>query len=160
MEFNDKLTLIFESPDGGGKSTLIKELHKRHPNLELVDRGFISDAVYAKKFNREHYEGVPVQTYTSYWAYWHAYNRITKIILCLPSIDTLVTRCFEKDEPFCKNKTAIQVRDLLEKDVQLFKDFTGSFSTRHEFDVLEVNTDEPIKDTLRKIEDFINDYKL
>lgn len=157
MEYNDTLTLIFESPDGGGKSTLIKELQKRHPNLELVDRGFISDAVYATKFHRDSYEGVPLQTYLRYWAYWHAANRDTRIILCIPSIDTLVTRCFEKEEPFCRNRTAIQVREILEQDANMFKEYTRNYINKYEFGLLEVNTDEPMEQTIKQIEDFIDD---
>lgn len=47
------MIIIFEGPDGVGKTTLFKALAKARNYKDVyVDRMFVSDLVYASKFNR------------------------------------------------------------------------------------------------------------
>ena len=160
MEYRDNLTVIFEAPDGGGKSTLIEELRKRHPNLELVDRSFVSDAVYSIKFRRETYEGIPVRIYVDYWAYWHKNNRDTRIVLCNPRTEVLAERCMVKNEPFCRNRTFEQVVEHLEIDRQEFINIAYTYASRMNMPIIEVDTEKSIEECIKEIEEFINDARL
>lgn len=151
-----KLKIALESCDCAGKSTLHKMLKEVYPDLDIVDRSILSDIVYAKKFNRTEYMGVPIQTYLDYWKYWHKANVDLKIVLFTASPETLALRALDKQEDFCRNRTFEQIRDYLEEDDISFHIEARKLYNEFDFEFIIVNTDRNIKDTLEQIKDFIN----
>ena len=149
--------LILEGPDCSGKTTIANILRKRYPNLEIVDRFFISDRVYAQKFNRDTYLGVPIVTYLEYWEQWHKNNMDVRIILCTAKNSTLAKRAIEKGESFCRNRTFEEVENYLATDNYAFISASNYVCERLDIPLLTVNTDNDIKFTLEKIEGFLHD---
>lgn len=149
------LKIILEGPDGSGKSTIHKELKKLYPDLDIVDRSFVSDIVYAKKFNRTEYMGVPIQTYVDYWLYWHAANTNSCIVLFTATPETLATRALEKDEDFCRNRDFKQICEYLEKDDEAFKEVLQKVYKCFGFDFISIDTSSYDKE---KTLDYIRNY--
>lgn len=158
--YNDKVTLVFEGPDGSGKSSIIKVLKEQCPELDLADRGFISDKVYADKFNRDNYDGIPVDIYVDYWANWHKFNRDTRIVFCHASKNTLARRCVQKNESFARNRSFTELQDYIEEDRQRFIEVTTEYIRKFKLPCVIINTDENIDVCIQKIKDFINDTKI
>lgn len=154
---NRQLKIILEGPDCSGKSTIHKKLKKAYPDIDIVDRSFISDIVYAKKFSRDMYMGVPIDTYISYWVHWHANNLNTKIVLFTAKPETLAVRALNKDESFARNRTFEAVIEHLAKDDAAFKHYTKAMSTKFGFEYITVDTDLTQKTTMESITAFIND---
>ena len=149
------LKIILEGPDGSGKSTIHKELKKLYPDLDIVDRSFVSDIVYAKKFNRTEYMGVPIQTYVDYWLYWHLANTNSCIVLFTATPETLAARALAKDEAFCRNRDFKQICEYLEKDDAAFKEVLQEVHKCFGFDFILVDTSSCDKE---KTLDYIRDY--
>ena len=112
-------TIIFEGCDSSGKSSIMSllwndlDMHKHH----IFDRSFISDLVYAKKFNRSIYKGVPIGTYYNYWSNYYANNKNLKVILCTADEHILYNRCKAKNDPIIKDKTnTLAMLELLADD--------------------------------------------
>lgn len=124
--------------------------------MDIADRSFISDRVYINKFNRKEYLGVSVKTYLDYWEEWHKNTLDVKVVLFTAKDDTLATRAIQKEEDFCRNRTYEQVRDYLAIDNKAFIDTSNEVCKRLGMPLLVVNTDNDINDTLKAIEDFIN----
>lgn len=80
-----------------------------------------------------------------------------KVVLFTAKNDTLATRAIQKEEDFCRNRTFKQVRDYLAIDNKAFIDTSNEVCGRLDMPLLIVHTDKDIKDTLKEIEDFIND---
>jgi predicted ATPase len=153
---DDKVTLIFEGTDASGKSTLIKELQKLFPELELVDRWLISDEVYAKKFNRSNWEGKPIDDYLKYWAQWHKRNRNVYIVLCEANVMDLLNRCKQKDDIIVQNKDSFNAVRELNKDKSDFNLVTKYICYKYDFKLLILNTtEESISKCLKRIQSFI-----
>lgn len=152
-----KKKIIFEGADKSGKSSLAKELRLIYPDLDIADRSFISDRVYANKFNRTQYLGVDINTYLSYWEQFHANALDTSIILCVADKDTLAMRAIQHEEPFCRNRNYNQIKDFLEKDQIAFCNTTKAISLLYNFKVLEIDTSLLRKDEcITKIKGFID----
>lgn len=149
------LKIILESCDCAGKTTAYKELKKLYPDLDIVDRSFISDIVYAKKFNRTEYMGVPIQTYIDYWLYWHSANTNSCIVLFTATPETLATRALAKDEAFCRNRDFKQICEYLEKDDAAFKEVLQEVHKCFGFDFILVDTSSCDKE---KTLDYIRNY--
>lgn len=152
---NRQLKIVLEGPDCSGKSTIHKKLKKAYPNIDIVDRSFISDIVYAKKFSRDTYMGVPTYIYISYWTHWHANNLNTKIVLFTAKPETLAMRAFNKDEDFTRNRTFEATVAHLAKDDLAFKHYTKAMSTEFGFEYITVDTDLEQKVTMKTITNFI-----
>lgn len=146
--------------DGSGKSTLIKELSNLYSELDVQDRGFISDQVYAKKFNRTQYEGVDLDTYLKYWKQWHKFNRDVVIVLCQPSITILANRCIEKKESFCRNRDYESLVNYLSKDAASFNIETSEVCESYNFPLLILDTSLTIGNCIKQIEEFISYAKV
>ena len=117
----------------------------------------MSDIVYAKKFNRDIYLGIPIKTYIDFWKYWHKENVRLCHILFTASLETLAKRAIEKEEQFCRNRTYEQIQEYLYKDDIAFKRTTIELYKDWGFDFIEIDTDENFDDNLKKIQEFIND---
>lgn len=151
-----KLKFCLEGPDGSGKSTVHKMLKEVYPDLDIVDRSILSDIVYAKKFDRTEYMGVPIQTYLDYWKYWHKANVDLKIVLFTASPETLALRALDKKEDFCRNRTFEQIKDYLKLDDIAFQEEACKLYNEFGFEFTTVDTDRSTKDTFEQIKDFIN----
>lgn len=151
-----KLKIALDGVDGSGKSTVHKLLKEIYPDLDIVDRSILSDIVYAKKFKRTEYMGVPIQTYLDYWKYWHKVNVDLKIILFTATPATLALRALDKEEDFCRNRDFKQLMDYLQKDDISFHEEACKLYNEFGFEFIIVDTDRNIKDTLEQIKDFIN----
>lgn len=150
------IKLIVEGPDGSGKSTLIDLMRPQYPEIEFADRAFISDRVYAYKFDRDTYLGVDICTYLSYWEQVHANNLDTRIILCLADADDLAKRAVQKDEEFCRNRTFEQVKQFLQKDMDEFEFWTRHIVERYKFPLMVLNTSKyDIEHCIQRIKEFI-----
>ena len=155
----DKTVLIFEGPDKSGKDTLIDILRFECPEVTTVNRQFISDEVYAKKFNRGIYLNVPIDIYLAYWSNYYKNFANTAIVLCIADVNTLVQRCLSANDPLCKSKSIEQVHKELENDLEAFKKTTNKYKDM--FKILIVDTSKASTEAcFNQIKDFINDIKL
>ena len=151
------LKIVLEGCDCVGKSTFYKELIKLYPSIEFMDRCLVSDIVYAKKFKRDVYLGIPINTYIDFWKYWHMYNVRLCHILFVANPYTLAKRAIQKEEPFCRNRTFNQIKKYLYQDLVEFKECTRKLYYECSFDFIEIDTDEDFDNNLKKIQEFIND---
>lgn len=149
--------LILEGCDCSGKSTIANILRERYPNLDIADRSFISDRVYAQKFNRQIYLGVPINTYLDYWEQWHKNNMDIRVVLFTAKASTLAERAFDKDESFCRNRTFEETEKYLQIDNHAFISAANFVCSRLDVPLLSINTDNSIENTLERIEAFIHD---
>ena len=150
------LKIVLEGCDCSGKSTFYKELIKMYKNIEFMDRCLVSDIVYAEKFNRDIYLGIPIKTYIDFWKYWHKENVRLCHILFTASPETLAKRAIEKEEQFCRNRTYDQIQEYLYKDDIAFKRTTIELYKDWGFDFIEINTDEDYTLNMQKIVGYIN----
>lgn len=152
-----QLKILLEGPDCSGKSTICEKLRVLYPDVEIVDRSIISDIVYAHKFKRQEYLGIPIDLYLNYWLHWHKNNRKSKIVLFTASPEVLAQRAMEKNEDFCRNRTFEQVVEHLDTDRQAFAYHTTKASELFGFPVLDINTEtNDIDFNLQMIGDFID----
>jgi len=149
--------IILEGPDGSGKTTLANILRQKYPALDIADRSFISDRVYIQKFERTEYLGVDSKTYLSYWEQFHKNNLNVKVVLCIADEKVLYERCLAKNDPIVKDMSKDLAKLALIADMNLFINWSHEVCTRLNMPLLIVHTDKDIKDTLKEIEDFIND---
>lgn len=149
--------LVLEGVDCSGKSTIANILRQRYPKLDIADRSFISDRVYAQKFDRKEYLGVPIVTYLDYWEQWHKNNLDVRVILFTAKSSTLAKRAIEKGESFCRNRTFEEVEKYLQIDNYAFISAANYVCEKLKMPLLSINTDNPTEDTLNRIEVFIHD---
>lgn len=144
-------------PDCTGKSTIANILRQKYPNLDIADRSFISDRVYAEKFDRQEYLGVDIKTYLSYWEQFHKNNLDVRVIVFSAKSSTLAERAMKKNESFCRNRTFKEIEDYLSVDNFAFLSISEYVCDKLLLKKLVVNTDNTIEDTLERIEAFIHD---
>lgn len=149
--------LVLEGADCSGKSTIANILRQRYPKLDIADRSFISDRVYAQKFNRQTYLGVPIVTYLDYWEQWHKNNLDVRVILFTAKASLLASRAIEKQEQFCRNRSPKDVENYLSIDNQAFISTANYVCERLQMPLLMINTNNTIENTLERIEAFIHD---
>lgn len=153
---NKEKKLIFEGADKSGKSTLVKILRQEYPNLDIADRSFISDRVFAKMFKRDRYLGVDITTYLNYWEQFHANMLDTRIVLVTCNLEQLAQRCMQAEEPFCRNRTFEQVKDYVRQEQIEFCNATQAIRLLYDFKTLELNTNyESINESIKRVREFI-----
>lgn len=148
--------ILFEGPDGSGKSSIISYLQK---DLDLkgyciLDRDVISDEVYSDKFNREAYRGTNIDIYLTYHKQRVAHLPHIKIIHCTASTYTLQKRCIEKTDDLTIEKDLGQIYDELDNDKRLFNYYLKLYCRSYKIPYITIDT---TKDTL---EQSVNKAKL
>lgn len=150
--------VIFEGCDGSGKTSIMKglwndiDLHKYH----ISDRSFISDFIYAKKFNRNKIHNIDVKVYYDYHLQRVLSLPDLKIVVCIADKSVLYDRCIKKDDPIIQDKERDLAESELSSDNDLFKNYTIMLCKKYDIPIKVIDTtNETLKESILKVKNFI-----
>lgn len=143
--------IIFEGQDSSGKTTLIDLLNKK-TNYEhtIIDRAFISTAVYSKKFNR-------CDDISKYLEMLELISKAINVlvIVCYVNPETAIYRERQKIKHDYVSKNITSLKNEIENDKKLFQQVVNQLNGKVEIIEIDTSLNTPEQSAQKILKEFI-----